>query len=172
MRNKPAVVVRMSRKTRLSPEVFMLKVRNQSIVLINTIMKRVLGEAGRYDIVGVPYQIHGMRKAEKIKKILKKKIALHFGLFCDRTLNFLFQDYISSKICAERQEVQSLSIEVRNGGVARRYADQTKRRKNRKSVKRMENQCKAFFTPQRCYLCFDKLNELTDVSFGDAWGAF
>lgn len=174
-----AIVVRMSKKNSLLPEVFIAKNRREVTdaskskycsVPINIIQRRVVGETGRYALVGIPCQIHGIRKAEKNKEILKRRIVLHFGLFCDRTLNFLFQDYILSKICAERRDVQEfvyrskewrgwpgdLLIRLRNG-----------RTENLSKDWRIN--AKPFFTPPRCYSCFDKLNELADVSFGDAW---
>ena len=174
-----AVVARMSRKNPLSPEIFIAKSREEVIdaskskycpIPMNIIVKRVLGEVGRYAIVGIPCQIHGMRKAEKINRDLKKKVILHLGLLCDRTLNFLFQDYILSKINAERQEIQEfvyrskewrgwpgdLRIKLKNGKVEN-------------LSKEWRINLKPFFTPQRCYLCFDKLNQLADLSLGDAW---
>lgn len=174
-----AIVVRMNRENPLSPEVFIAKSRKEIIdaskskycsVPINTILKRVLGESGRYAMVGIPCQIHGIRKAQKIKKVLKKKIVLHFGLFCERTMSFLFQDYVLSKICAERRDVQEFVYRSKEWrGWPGDLLIRLKNGKTEKLSKEWRMNAKPFFTPQRCYSCFDKLNELADVSFGDAW---
>lgn len=166
-----AVVSRMSIKNPLLPEIFIAKNRKEIMsasgskycpVPANILIKQVLAKPGQYAVVGIPCQMHGIRKAEKVKKVLKKKIKLHFGLFCDRTLNFLFQDYVLSKINAEKQDVQdysyiwpNITIRLKNG-------------KTKNLSQEWRINAKSFFTPERCYLCFDKLNELADISFGDA----
>lgn len=174
-----AIVVRMSRKNPLLPEIFLAKSKEDIIdaskskycpVPINIMIKRVLRKAGRYAIVCIPCQIHGIRKAEKIKKILEKRIVLHFGLFCDRTLNCLFQDFILSKICAERQEVQDFVYRSKEWrGWPGDLLIKLKNGRTENLSKEWRIVVKPFFTPQRCYSCFDKLNELADVCFGDAW---
>lgn len=174
-----AIVTRMSRSNPLRPETFIARTKEEIIkaskskycpVPAGVIIRRILEAEGRFAFVGIPCHIHGLRKAEEVNKRLKDKIKLHFGLFCDRTLNFHFQRHILSKAGVRETDVESfiyrgkewrgwpgdLEIHLKNG-------------EKKHLPREWRMQVKPLFTPQRCYHCFDKLNQLADISFGDPW---
>jgi len=92
-----AVVTRMSKSDPLSPETVVAESKKEILnaskskycpVPLNVAVKEVLKKNGKYAIVGIPCQIHGIRKLEMIESKLKNKIILHLGLFCSHTLSY------------------------------------------------------------------------------------
>jgi coenzyme F420 hydrogenase subunit beta len=132
----------------------------------NVVVKDILENPGRYAVVGLPCQIHGIRKAEEHNKILKQRIVLHLGLLCSGTATFhATHNYLAhtgiptDTILNFRYRVgwpSNIVVELKNGATF------------------IENpsvllRARRFFLPNRCSLCFDQMNELADISFGDAW---
>jgi hypothetical protein len=85
-------------------------------------------------------------------------------------MNFLFQEYILSRTHSEQKDVKEFiykSKEWRGWPGDLLISKRNGTRKNLSSDWRIST--KNFFTLPRCYTCFDKLNELADISFGDNW---
>lgn len=118
-------------------------------------------------IVGTPCLIRGIKKFLKINKIPEKNI-LFFGLFCDRVLNFYIYRYFEEIYKKGEEKLEKL--EFRNKeldgwpGHVKLYfnsgrtvfVDYTDR-----------IWLKPYFQIKRCLFCFDNLNHLADISFGD-----
>ncbi len=174
-----AVVTKMSLDNPLRPETFIARSKEDVLdasgskycpVPANEILSELVKLDGRFAFVGIPCQIHGLRKVEQLFPNLREKIILHIGIFCDRTLNFHFQDYILRSIGRGKRGLIDFiyrSKEWRGwpGDIKIKFKDGEERNISR----HYRINAKIFFTPWRCNLCFDKLNELADLSIGDAW---
>lgn len=174
-----AVVTRMSRSNPLRPETFIARSKEEVIeaskskycpVPAGAIIRTILATEGRLAFVGIPCHIHGLRKAEEVNRRLKDKIKLHLGLFCDRTLNFHFQRHILFKAGVREVEVEGFTYRGKEWrGWPGDLEIQLKNGEKKYLPREWRMQVKPLFTPQRCHLCFDKLNQLADISFGDPW---
>ena len=174
-----AIVTRMRHSIPLRPEVYIAKTRDDVLkaskskycpVPTNIIIREVLNTDGRFAFVGTSCQMQGIRKAEALSRELKEKIILHLGIFCDRTLNFYFPQYILSRARVKEKDVKEFNYRSKKW---RGWpGDLEIRLKFGETVflpKNWRISVKPLFTVQRCLLCFDKLNQLSDISFGDAW---
>jgi len=177
-----AVVTRMRADNPLMPESFIAKTREEIVSASkskycptspNEVLKYVLKENGRFAFVGLPCQIHGVRKAEANFKDLREKIILHIGLFCSHTVNFDGTRFLLSKLGLRADDVAVLNY--RGGGWPGSMQIQLKngQRLNVRFVRGWNAYWNIFspffFTPMRCLMCSDLFNELADVSVGDAW---
>lgn len=174
-----AIVTRMRHSIPLRPEVYIAKTRDDVLkaskskycpVPTNIIIREVLNTDGRFAFVGTSCQMQGIRKAEALSWELKEKIILHLGVFCDRTLNFHFQQYILSRARVKEGDVKEFSYRSKKWrGWPGDLEIQLKFGETIFLPKDWRISVKPLFTVQRCLLCFDKLNQLSDISFGDAW---
>jgi coenzyme F420 hydrogenase subunit beta len=177
-----ALVTRMSRNKPLMPEVFIARTVEEVIaasktkycpVAVNTGLREILKEEGRFAIVGLPCHIHGVRKAERVFRVLRERIVLHIGLLCSHMVRFEGVDLLLTKLHVPKGSVSelnyrgegwpgSLSISTSDGSTLRLpligswYAY-------------WPVFSSFFFTPMRCTMCPDQAGELADVSLGDAW---
>jgi coenzyme F420 hydrogenase subunit beta len=175
-----ALVTRMSDARPLDPEVFIAKTADEIIgasrskycpVPVNIAIKYVLKKNGKFAIVGLPCHIEGIRKAEIINKELAKKIVLHLGLFCNHAPTFLATTYLLEKMNLKKEDVKK--IDYRGEGWPGRISV-TLKNGEKKSVKYFDpyywgHVFNSYFFTSRCILCNDKVCELSDISFGDAW---
>lgn len=173
------VVTRMSRSNPLRPETFIATSEEEIIeaskskycpVHAGTVINEILRSEGRFAFVGLSCHIQGIRKAEQVNEKLKGKIVFHIGLFCNKTLNFHFQEYILSKSAIEIDDVKTFTYRNREwrgwpGDIQIKLKDGGKKDLPRE----WRMSAKPIFTPQRCYLCFDQLNQFADISVGDPW---
>lgn len=138
-------------------------------VPVNSLLKTIVAEEGRYAVVGLPCHIHGLRKAEQALPIIRKRVVLHLGLFCSHNVSFLGTDYFLWRSGVDKKDV--LSLHYRGGGWP--GPPSIKLRDGRSIVdgKGLWNKMFAsrLFTPNRCMLCRDSTGELADISFGDPW---
>ena len=175
-----ALVTKMRKDRPLEPEPFVARRREDIIeaskskycpVPANLRLKEILeSENGeKFAAVGLPCHIQGIRKAERVNKKLKEKIALHLGIFCSINRNFLGTEYLLQKFNIKKEDVAKLdyrgegwmgkmSITLKNG--------------NKKFIPYLvywTHMLGAYFIPMRCTLCSDQSCELADISFGDIW---
>lgn len=173
-----ALVTRMNNDKPLEPEPFIARTKEEIIeaskskycpVPVNIELKEILNseDGEKFAVVGLPCHINGIRKAEILNKKLREKIILHLGLFCSRTPNFLGTEFLFRKFNIKKEDVRKVSyrgegwpgnmlIEFKNGS-----------KKNIPYLKYWNSGFRFFFS-LRCSLCYDKLCELADISFGDA----
>jgi coenzyme F420 hydrogenase subunit beta len=122
-----------------------------------------------FAIVGLPCHFHGLRNMLEITKSADRPLLI--GVICDRIMSYWALDYLISKAGLTSEEVESFRYKDKSlggwpGDISVKPRDQ--------NVRRVSNShrhwCKKFFTPARCYLCFDKMNYFGDIVLGDAWG--
>lgn len=172
-----ALVTRMSEKNPLEPEPFIARTRGEVLsaarskycpVPANIALKEITKATGRYAVVGLPCHIHGIRKAEGAVKELKGKIALHVGIFCGHSPNFLATEYLLRQQGISMDNVTGIDYRGEGwpGGITIRQRD-----KEKVFIPYVEawKTLDVAFAPWRCLLCIDGANELADISFGDAW---
>ena len=92
-----ALVTRMSEESPLEPQPFIATTREDIVsasrakycpVPTNVAIREIMQNEGSYAVVGLPCQIHGMRKAEVTHKKLKDRVGLHVGIFCNHAPSF------------------------------------------------------------------------------------
>jgi coenzyme F420 hydrogenase subunit beta len=125
--------------------------------------------SSRYALVGLPCHIHGVKNILDIKR--SKSRPLLIGLVCDRVMSYGALDYMICKAGIKRLDVRSFRFRNKKfggwpGDIGIQKYDQNIFRLSSKH----RQWCKGFFTPLRCYLCFDKMNYFADIVLGDAWG--
>jgi len=124
---------------------------------------------GKFAFVGVPCQIHAVRKAAELRPELKERVIVHFGLHCLGVFNTRFFDFILGKHGIAAGDVKRFrfrSKEWRGWPCDMRIETHSGRVVDIPGVK-SRLVPRPYFTPWRCALCTDKLNELSDISFGD-----
>lgn len=174
-----AIVTKMSESSPLEPKVFVAKTKEEIIsaskskycpVPVNTVLKYIINHNDRVAIVGLPCHIHGLRKAEFLKKELRDRVVLRIGLFCSHTVNFLGTEFLLKRAGIRVEDVVKLDYRGRGwpGGMTIKLRDT--------SEKFLPTPfywghffAPFFFTPMRCTLCSDPANELADISLCDAW---
>lgn len=173
-----AIVTKADEKSPLRPRSFISRTSDEIIsamgssycpVPVNTIIPEILNSKGHFAITGLPCHIHGLRKAEEINLQLKEKIVLHLGLVCNHTPTFRATDYLLRKHPKNRIVSHNYRGEGWPGKAVTKFDN------NRECIIPMFDSgywgyvFQNFFWPLRCLVCDDKLCELSDISFMDAW---
>jgi coenzyme F420 hydrogenase subunit beta len=177
-----ALVTRMRKDNPLEPEAFIARTREEVIsaskskycpVAANIGLRQILKENGRFAVVGLPCHIHGVRKAERVFKLLDRRIVLHIGLLCSHMVNFAGTDLLLEKMRIKKEQVRKLNY--RGKGWPGSMSVEVKHRSNL-SIPLIGGWnaywpvfSSFFFTPMRCTMCPDQTSELADISLGDAW---
>lgn len=173
-----ALVTKMDKDNPLQPEPFIARTRKDvedaarskyCPVPANIALKYILksDKEDKFAVVGLPCHLHGIRKAELLNNELKKKIVLHIGIFCNHTPNFW-----GTNILLKRLEIQKESI---NEFVYRGFGWPGKMKISTKDNLLILPDYygfignSGFFIPDRCSMCNDSVNELSDISLGDPW---
>ena len=177
-----AVVTRMSRTNPLVPETFIARSKDEilsargskycpvPVKQVRKAMEEITSQRGKYAVVGLPCHMRAIRKAESLDERLKDRILLHIGLFCSHTVNFSGTKVLLKRIGVRPEDV--LEFRYRGGGWPGNL-----------SVTLKDGSLRScpffdywgtlftsfFFTPRSCMFCSDALNELADISLGDAW---
>ncbi|MHB8869885.1 MAG: Coenzyme F420 hydrogenase/dehydrogenase, beta subunit C-terminal domain [Thermoleophilia bacterium] len=139
-----------------------------SAVALNTALRRVLDEPGRYALVGLPCHIQGLRLAQRHHPSLRERVVLALGIFCGLTAVPRATEIAARRAGVDPTELAEVSyrgpdwpggmrLVTRSGGVREvPYPDYFDRWVD-------------VWVPSRCRLCPDALAELADISVGDAW---
>jgi coenzyme F420 hydrogenase subunit beta len=175
-----AVVTRLSKEEPLKPEVFIARTKEEVLsaaqskyvpVPVNNIIDQLLREEGNFAIVGLPCHIQGIRKAEQLNAKLKTKMVLHLGLICGHTDNLQATHLHMEKTNVSLKCLDKIEYRGGNwpGEVTLSLKDGTiMSEKYKNSTFKHLHTC-GFFMPSHCTVCSDAMNELADISFGDAW---
>ena len=174
------LVTRMKKDNPLEPEPFIARTKGEIIeaskskycpVPANIALKEILEskEGERFAVVGLPCHLHGLRKAEMVNRKLKDRIALHIGIFCGTTKNFLGTEFQLRRMGIKKEEVAKL--DYRGEGWPGSMTVQLKNEQRKLSELYFKYYDSKFcsFMDWRCVVCTDRTAEVADVSFGDAW---
>jgi coenzyme F420 hydrogenase subunit beta len=135
------------------------------------VMSLLRNNEGQFAIVGLPCQVHGLRKLQQVDPRLSGKIYCILGLFCNCNL-----EPYAAKQAIEIKGIGLADIgrfDYRGGAWPGRF-QVTKRNGdkiylNSLTIKFTMNIMFRLFGARRCYLCTDALAEYADLSFGDFW---
>ena len=141
-----------------------------TLMPVNAVLSKA---TGRCALVGLPCHVLGLRKLEQLDPSISQRIVLVIGLFCGvnldprATLHILHELGVAdpsqiAAYCARSADYGSVRVALRDG--------RTLRYPNHESYGFDVVRLAPFFQRTRCSLCFDNVNELADVSVGDAAG--
>lgn len=175
-----ALVTKMDKNNPLIAVPFIAKTKEEIIeasqskycpVSTNILIKELLKQNGKFAVVGLPCHIKGLKMAEKINKDLKKKVVLHFGLFCSHTNSYFCTEFLLKKIKVKKENIQKIRYRCNGwpGGILIKLKNSTEKYIPNQSFFWNTITNGFFFTPHRCLLCDDVTAELADISFGDPW---
>lgn len=149
------------------PEEIAGAARSKYVAVDISEVARVLLEQPEYRIalVATPCHIHGLLKFMELKRISRGRVKF-IGLICGRTMNYRIYDYLQANFCGRaRPEWFDFKHKGKYG-----YPGDMRfiQNKNTFFVKEWERKAvRNYFTNHRCLYCFDKINQLADVSLGD-----
>lgn len=135
------------------------------------VLRELRKKKGKYAIVALPCQIHGLRKLQQADPGLGGKIGYIFGLYCNCTL----------KPNGHLEAIKACNIPLKDvarfgfrgagwpGGFVVDKKDGSQVRLHTINIKNVMNVMFRLFGAERCYLCVDALAEYADLSFGDFW---
>jgi len=123
----------------------------------------------KFAVVGLPCHLHGIRKIESVDRRIREKLVLHIGLFCSHPMTFWGTEFLLRKYNVNREDV--VSLDYRGSGWP--GCMKIRMRNGSRMVIPLHEYIiyhdLGCFTPWRCTLCCDHLNELADISVGDPW---
>ena len=135
----------------------------------NVIKTLEIGDNRKHIILGTPCQIHGIKKYITKFNISEENF-LFIGLFCEKTLNFNIIQYFEDTYKKSNEKLIKFEFRTKEKygwpGNSKIYFDSGRDMIIDRSVRM---QLKKFFQLNRCLFCFDKLNKLADISFGDCY---
>ncbi len=175
-----ALVTRMKRDNPFEPEPFIARTKEEIIsaakskycpVPANIALREILEREGKYAVVGLPCHTQALRKAERINTRLKERIVLHFGLVCNHAPSFLATDYLLQKLGVSKERVSKIDYRGKGwpGQMSITLGDGSTKLVPHFAELYWGVVYQDFFYPSRCAICRDKICELSDISFMDAW---
>jgi len=132
---------------------------------------REVSPTERIAVVGLSCHIHGVAHLCRHLPRWRRENLLLIGLVCDGTLSFRAMDYLVYRAGLCREEISSLLFRSkRRRGWPGEVLIITRQGNEFYLPARRRGECKDLFTPQRCRLCFDKMNVLSDITCADPYG--
>lgn len=133
---------------------------------------------GRYAVVGLPCQIHGLRKAQRLDARLKERVVLAIGLFCHAAIEHeafrVIWETLGRNADGAKRFVSRIGkhpgtphIERADGSLYPVYFGS--KSGYRPSSIEVINILYRLYTPERCTTCFDGLSDFADIAVGDPW---
>lgn len=114
--------------------------------------------------VGVPCQVHGLRK---LPKPTQDKFSIVIGTHCGFNSEWAATLFTLRKLKVNPRDIKKL--EYRGGEWPGGFKVTLKSGKIKYIPKFEHNYTIPFFIPNRCLLCIDHTNVFADISVGDAW---
>lgn len=132
---------------------------------------REVTKSDRIAVVGLPCHFESLRKAEAIRKDLRRKIVLRLGLFCSHNVSLLATEFVYRHFRVPRAKITNFKYRGDGwpGGIRIETVDgQEFHMPNQGSLWTQMFMAFIFATPY-CLLCTDHTGEFVDISCGDAW---
>lgn len=135
---------------------------------INTVLKQVASKRGKFALVGLPCQIHAIRKLQADgPQWYSNKIKYVIGLFCGLSLRNDFIDYILSILDIQKEDVKELHFRHRRNPTTSSLLVVTKDGKRFFIDRKDYSFLFYLFARKACLYCVDHTNEFADISVGD-----
>ena len=139
-----------------------------NVVAVNTLLRRVLDEPGRYAVVGLPCHVQGLRLAQRRSRRLRERVVLSLGIFCGLTNEPRATAILARQAGLDPTELKSVSYRGPGWPGGLRFETRDGRVRWRDYPDYFDRFAWALMPP-RCRICPDSLAELADISVGDAW---
>jgi coenzyme F420 hydrogenase subunit beta len=136
------------------------------------VLRELRTRKGKFAVVALPCQVHGLRKLAAVDPKLADKIAYIFGLYCNCNLNP--NGHLEAIQACGIGLDEVARFDFRGGGwpggfyVTRKDGSGVSLHPTI-IIKDVMNIMFRLFGAWRCYLCIDALSEYADLSFGDFW---
>lgn len=151
-----------------------------AITPTNAVLDQVRELPGRYAAVGLPCQVHGIRKASVLDERIRERVVLTIGLFCHAAIEHeafrVIWGTLGDKASRARKFISRIGkhpgtpyLELDDGSLYPVYFGSATG--YRPTSIEVINILYRLFTPERCTTCFDALAEYADISVGDPWMA-
>jgi len=126
---------------------------------------------GRFAVVGLPCQVHGLRKLRISDPSLGKKIYCIFGLYCHCNMEPYVQYDILKSRGIDPAEISKFDFRggLWPGGFHIVNKDDKGIPLHTTMYTTILNILFKIYGAPRCYLCVDAVSEYADISFGDFW---
>ena len=136
------------------------------------VLQEIRKRKGKFALVALPCQIHGLRKLAQADPGLYKKIEVIFGLYC--ACNMEPNAHLEAMEVAGVDKEEVAAFHHRGGdwpgGLAVRKKDESVFPLHHvETYNTIINVMFRLFGAKRCYVCIDGLAEFADLSFGDFW---
>ncbi len=146
----------------------------------NSVLSEIRDSPGKYAVVGLPCQIHGIEKARRLDERLNDRITLTIGLCCHAAIEHeafrVLWEQLGEKARTARRFISRVGkhpgtphLELQDGSLYPVYFGD--RGGYRPSSIEVINILYRLYTPARCLTCFDAMAEFADISVGDPWMA-
>jgi coenzyme F420 hydrogenase subunit beta len=139
-----------------------------SLAPVNTILRETERIDGPVAFVGLPSQIHSIRKLQEIGHPSVQNIELLIGSFCGVKHHFTsVAAFLRKHSVTDLSEV--VRVEYRAGAWPGKLRITLEDGRTLELEKFYANYMTLFYSVERSLLCVDLTNELADISGGDAW---
>ncbi|MCM1252772.1 MAG: Coenzyme F420 hydrogenase/dehydrogenase, beta subunit C-terminal domain [Clostridium sp.] len=135
---------------------------------VNQVIRDIKKSGKKVAYVGLPCQIHGMRKAMDKNVWLKEQVVVLLAPFCGFNMEYEATDYLIAKSKIRKENIEYISYRYKRGNDTGFYI------KEKNGGEFFVNKhgytfLNLLFSPKRCWKCFDYSGEFADISVGDAW---
>lgn len=135
---------------------------------LNTVLSEIRSCDSRIAYVGIPCQVHGLRKLQRSGWRSRVSLSPVIGIYCGNNLFFAATVAMMRKLGVKSiEEVEAISY--REGRWPGSFSVRTRNGQERSVSKLYFNQAIPFYINRRCLFCVDLSNELSDISVGDGW---
>jgi coenzyme F420 hydrogenase subunit beta len=135
-------------------------------VPLNVELRNILeSKVEKIAFVGLPCHVQGLNNLIKIKPELGKKIYITLGIFCSRTPTFIATENLLKKLNLKTKDIKSINYRCKYDMVI------TLKNGHERIIpyRNYWNSDFKYLISPRCIMCHDRLNDFSDLSFGDDW---
>ena len=133
----------------------------------NICLKKLRENSGKFAVVALPCQVHGLRKAIELDNKLKERVHCIIGLYCGNILHPSAVDSWIKRSGIRKEDIQK--FEFRGDDWPGNIKISSKKGAVFRINKFISNYVIPFHILGRCLYCIDMTNEFADLSVGDGW---
>ena len=174
------LTTRTEKESPLNPHSFIARTKEEVMsamgskycpVPVNCALDKVVENEGNYITVGLPCHVQGLRKAQTLNRALETRISFVFGIVCNHTPTFHAIRFLLKKFKISEEKIAKLDYRSKGwpGGINIVMDDGSEHFISFRSSYYWGYVFQKFFWSKRCMVCDDKLCQLADIIFMDAW---
>jgi coenzyme F420 hydrogenase subunit beta len=139
--------------------------------------REVMAVEGRYALVGIPCQVHALRKAQALFPRLRARVVFALGLYCGPGPSFHMMDHLLNRRGMKVEAVRAFHFRDKRvtgdhwpGGILALCGTAAPGCGGQEARIPLARYLYAqtLFTRRRCHVCPDYTNEFADLAMGDA----